>query len=77
MLAINSNGIPVTVLRVVLFYDDIIDCRLRDDKHDCVFFIYLLTLQCRYTLKYTYPYAYYMEGERKALVSLPVICHPA
>lgn len=28
-----------------------------------------LPLQCRYTLQYTYPYAYYMEsGPRKKLV---------
>ena len=27
-------------------------------------------LQCRYTLKYTYPYAYYLEGDRKPLVSI-------
>ena len=27
--------------------------------------------QCRYTLMYTYPYAYFMEDERKRLVSLP------
>ena len=26
--------------------------------------------QCRYTLMYTYPYAYFMEDERKRLVSL-------
>ena len=30
-----------------------------------------LSLQCRYTLQYTYPYAYYMEsGPRKKLVRL-------
>ena len=28
-----------------------------------------MTLQCRYTLKYTYPFAYYSEGSRKDLVS--------
>jgi len=29
-----------------------------------------LLAKCRYTLKYTYPYAYYMEaGSRKELVS--------
>ena len=26
--------------------------------------------QCRYTLMYTYPYAYFMEDDRKRLVSL-------
>ena len=26
--------------------------------------------QCRYTMMYTYPYAYFMEDERKRLVSL-------
>ena len=31
---------------------------------------FILLLQCRYTLKYTYPYAYYSEGTRKDLVSL-------
>ena len=31
-----------------------------------------LLAKCRYTLQYTYPYAYYLEsGSRKALVS----CH--
>ena len=31
-----------------------------------------LSLKCRYTLQYTYPYAYYMEsGPRKKLVSSP------
>ena len=36
-----------------------------------IFFKYFVIgcLQCRYTLKYTYPYAYYMEGPRKELVS--------
>lgn len=32
------------------------------------------SLQCRYTLQYTYPYAYYMEsGPRKKLVSAPLL----
>lgn len=39
--------------------------------------LYSLLLQCRYTLQYTYPYAYYMEsGPRKKLVrqSNPPLC---
>lgn len=36
-----------------------------------------LLAKCRYTLKYTYPYAYYMEaGSRKELVSLLVRHRP-
>jgi hypothetical protein len=32
---------------------------------------YLFVPQCRYTLQYTYPYAYYMEsGPRKKLVRI-------
>lgn len=31
--------------------------------------LYIYHTQCRYTLKYTYPYAYYMEEHRKPLVS--------
>ena len=32
-------------------------------------------VQCRYTLKYTYPYAYYMEaGPRKTLVGCMGVC---
>ena len=30
--------------------------------------------QCRYTLKYTYPYAYYLDGDRKQLVSSTDAC---
>ena len=29
----------------------------------------LSSSQCRYTLKYTYPFAYYLEGDGKPLVS--------
>ena len=32
-------------------------------------FCFLFTLQCRYTLMYTYPYAYFMEDDRKKLVT--------
>ena len=42
--------------------------------HICVSFADAAALlaKCRYTLQYTYPYAYYLEsGSRKALVS----CH--
>ena len=31
------------------------------------------SFQCRYTLKYTYPYAYYMTGDKKQLVREPAV----
>ncbi len=38
---------------------------------DCVQYVLFLTAKCRYTLQYTYPFAYYIQpSPRKELVSI-------
>lgn len=46
----------------------IISCR-----GDCNFSVWCSCLQCRYTMMYTYPYAYFMEDERKRLVTIHLL----
>lgn len=46
----------------------IISCR-----GDCNFSVWCSCLQCRYTMMYTYPYAYFMEDERKRLVIIHLL----
>lgn len=65
-----------------LLYEAIIFFQVMESEGTWIDWQYLLDAanllaKCRYTLKYTYPYAYYMEaGSRKELVSLLVRHRP-